>query len=63
MVQNFIYQNVSGFISYIYSDVYIFSNNQKNSSNITTLMLEVSLIDLVWDLIVSAFVDKRNPKW
>jgi len=64
MAQNFIYQNVSGFINYFYSDVYLIGGNPKSSSGITSaLMLIVRLIDVLWDPIVGAFVDKNHPRF
>jgi Na+/melibiose symporter-like transporter len=64
MAQNFIYQNVSGFISFFYTDVYIIGNNPKSAPNIqATLMFVVRIIDVIWDPIVGAFVDKHNPRW
>jgi len=64
MAQNFIYQNVSGFIGFFYSDVYILGGDPTKSAGICgTLMLVVRLIDLIWDPIVGAFVDKHNPRW
>jgi len=64
MAQNFIYQNVSGFIPFFYSDVYIMGGDKEKSAGISgTLLLVVRFIDLVWDPIVGAFVDKHNPRW
>jgi len=64
MAQNFIYQNVSGFIPFFYSDVYIMGGDKKESAGISgTLLLVVRIIDVIWDPIVGAFVDKHNPKW
>jgi len=64
MAQNFIYQNVSGFINYFYSDVYIIGKNPKESASLSgTLMLVVRIIDVIWDPIVGAFVDKSHPRW
>jgi Na+/melibiose symporter-like transporter len=64
MAQNFIYQNVSGFVGYYYSDVYVIGGNKDKSSGISSaLMLIVRLIDVIWDPIVGAFVDKMNPRW
>jgi len=89
MAQNFIYQNVSGFINFFYSDVYQIGFGQKAkarawmdanpnwkeaklknpyentvSSGITSaLMLIVRLIDVLWDPIVGALVDKKHPRF
>jgi len=63
MVQNFIYQNVSGFVSFFYIDVYIIGNDPKKSTAISaTLMLIVSFIDVIWDPVIGVFLDKHNPK-
>jgi len=64
MAQNFIYQNVSGFIGYFYSDVYIIGKDPaKSATTASTLMLVVRFIDVVWDPIVGAFVDKSHPRF
>jgi len=64
MAQNFIYQNVSGFINYYYSDVYKIGQDPAKSATLSaTLMLVVRIIDVIWDPIVGAFVDKSHPKF
>jgi len=64
MAQNFIYQNVSGFINYYYSDVYRIGQDPEKSAPLSgTLMLVVRIIDVIWDPIVGAFVDKSHPRY
>ncbi len=64
MAQNFIYQNVSGFVGYFYSDVYKIGGNKDTSPGYSSaLMLIVRLIDVIWDPIVGAFVDKHHPRF
>jgi Na+/melibiose symporter-like transporter len=63
MAQNFFYQNVSGFINYFYTDVYVIGGDTAKSNGISSaLMLVVRLIDVLWDPIVGAFVDKHHPR-
>ncbi|ORX41538.1 hypothetical protein BCR36DRAFT_416713 [Piromyces finnis] len=64
MAQNFIYQNVSGFIAFYYTNVYIIGNDSKKATAVSgALMLVVRLLDVIWDPFVGAFVDKHNPRW
>jgi len=62
MAQNFIYQNVSGFILFYYTDVFVIGGAERSTAIAGFLMLAVRLIDVIWDPIVGALVDKRNPR-
>lgn len=57
LAQNLIYQTVSMYLLIFYTNVFGIP-----SAAAGTMFLIVRLIDVVWDPIVGAFVDKHNPK-
>jgi Na+/melibiose symporter-like transporter len=64
MAQNFVFQAASFLIPFYYSEVYIFGGDPgKSLVRSGTLLLVVRFIDVIWDPIVGAFVDKHNPRW
>jgi Na+/melibiose symporter and related transporters len=64
MAQNFVFQAASFLIPFYYSDVYIFGGDKNKSTALSgILLLVVRFIDVVWDPIVGAFVDKHHPRW
>ena len=58
MAQNLIYQTVSIWLLFFYTNVYGLSPGAA-----ALMFLIVRLVDVLWDPIVGAFVDKGNPKW
>ena len=58
MAQNLIYQTVSIWLLFFYTNVYGIS-----PGSAALMFLIVRLVDVLWDPIVGAFVDKSNPKW
>ena len=58
MAQNLIYQTVSIWLLFFYTNVYDLTREPLPSCS-----LIVRLIDWAWDPVVGAFVDKSNPKW
>lgn len=57
LAQNLIYQTVSMYLLIFYTNVYGLS-----SGAAAFMFLIVRLVDVLWDPIVGAFVDKHNPK-
>jgi GPH family glycoside/pentoside/hexuronide:cation symporter len=57
LAQNLIYQTVSMYLLIFYTNVYGLP-----AATAAVMFLIVRLVDVVWDPIVGAFVDKRNPK-
>lgn len=57
LAQNLIYQTVSMYLLIFYTNVFGLP-----AATAAVMFLIVRLIDVVWDPIVGAFVDKRNPK-
>ena len=57
LAQNLIYQTVSMYLLLFYINVFGIS-----SEAAATMFLIVRLVDVAWDPIVGAMVDKRNPK-
>jgi len=57
LAQNLIYQTVSMYLLIFYTNVYGLP-----AATAAVMFLIVRLIDVIWDPIVGAFVDKRNPK-
>ncbi|MDL2291667.1 MFS transporter [Bacteroides sp. OttesenSCG-928-F21] len=57
LAQNLIYQTVSMYLLLFYTNVFGISAKAAG-----TMFLIVRLVDVAWDPIVGAFVDKRNPK-
>ena len=58
MAQNLIYQTVSIWLLFFYTNVYGISPGAA-----AVMFLVVRLVDVLWDPLVGAFVDKSNPKW
>lgn len=58
LAQNLIYQTVSMYLLIFYTNVFGLP-----AATAAVMFLIVRLIDVVWDPIVGAFVDKQNPKW
>ena len=58
MAQNLIYQTVSIWLLFFYTNVYGIS-----PGSAAIMFLVVRLVDVLWDPLVGAFVDKSNPKW
>ena len=58
MAQNLIYQTVSIWLLFFYTNVYGIS-----PAAAALMFLVVRLVDVLWDPLVGAFVDKSSPKW
>ena len=58
MAQNLIYQTISIWLLFFYTNVFGLKPAQA-----ATMFLVVRLVDVLWDPIVGTFVDKGNPKW
>ena len=58
LAQNLIYQTVSIWLLFFYTNVY----GLKPSVS-AIMFLVVRIVDVIWDPIVGAFVDKANPPW
>ena len=58
LAQNLIYQTVSIWLLFFYTNVY-----GLKASAAAVMFLVVRIIDVIWDPIVGAFVDKANPPW
>ena len=58
MAQNLIYQTVSIWLLFFYTNVY-----GMDPGAAALMFLIVRLVDVLWDPLVGAFVDKGNPKW
>lgn len=56
--QNIIYQTVSIWLLFFYTNVYGLS-----PSAVALMFLVVRIIDVIWDPVVGAFIDKSNPRW
>lgn len=57
LAQNLIYQTVAQYLLIFYTNVFGLPAAQA-----AVMFLVVRLVDVLWDPIVGAFVDKRNPK-
>ena len=58
LAQNLIYQTVSIWLLFFYTHIYGLK------PNVTAVMfLVVRIIDVIWDPVVGAFIDKANPRW
>ncbi len=57
LAQNLIYQTISMYLLFFYTNVFGI-----DPYVVGVMFLIVRLIDVIWDPIVGAFVDKRNPK-
>ena len=58
LAQNLIYQTVSIWLLFFYTNVY-----GLNPASSALMFLIVRLIDVLWDPVVGAFIDKANPRW
>lgn len=58
VAQNIIYQTVSIWLLFFYTNVFGFA-----PSVAAVMFLVVRIIDVIWDPVVGAFIDKSNPKW
>lgn len=58
MAQNLIYQTISIWLLFFYTDVFGIK-----PAAAATMFLVVRLVDVLWDPIVGTFIDKGNPKW
>ena len=58
LAQNLIYQTVSIWLLFFYTNVY----GLKPSVS-AVMFLVVRIVDVIWDPVVGAFVDKANPRW
>ena len=58
LAQNLIYQTVSIWLLFYYTNVF-----GLKPAVAAVMFLVVRIIDIVWDPIVGAVVDKSNPKW
>ncbi|MDO5443065.1 MAG: MFS transporter [Bacteroidia bacterium] len=56
--QNIIYQTVSIWLLFFYTNVYGLA-----PSVAAVMFLVVRIVDVIWDPIVGAFIDKSNPRW
>lgn len=58
LAQNLIYQTVSIWLLFFYTNVYGLKPGVA-----AVMFLVVRIIDVIWDPIVGTFVDKANPRW
>ena len=58
MAQNLIYQTVSIWLLFFYTNVF-----GLDPGAAAVMFLVVRLVDVIWDPIVGTLVDKNNPKW
>ena len=58
MAQNLIYQSISIWLLFFYTNVY-----GLKPAVAALMFLVVRLVDVLWDPIVGTLVDKSNPKW
>ena len=58
LAQNLIYQTISIWLLFFYTNVYGLKPEVA-----AVMFLVVRFIDIVWDPVVGAFVDKANPRW
>lgn len=58
VAQNIIYQTVSIWLLFYYNNVYGLAPEV-----VATMFLVVRIVDVVWDPMVGAFIDKSNPRW
>lgn len=57
LAQNLIYQTVCMYLLFFYTDIY-----GLDPAAAATMFLIVRLVDVAWDPLVGAYVDKHNPK-
>lgn len=58
LAQNLIYQTISIWLLFYYTNVF-----KLDPLAASTMFLVVRLIDVLWDPVVGALIDKKNPKW
>lgn len=58
LAQNLIYQTISMYLLIFYTNVYGLA-----PASAGFMFLLVRLVDVIWDPIVGAYVDKHSPKW
>lgn len=58
LAQNLIYQTVSMYLLFFYTNVYGLA-----PAVVAVMFLIVRIIDVVWDPLVGTFVDQHNPKF
>lgn len=58
MAQNLIYQTISIWLLFYYTNVFGLRPNV-----VATMFLIVRIVDIFWDPVVGAFVDRANPWW
>ncbi len=58
LAQNLIYQTVSIWLLFFYTNVY-----GLKPTVAAVMFLVFRIIDVIWDPVVGAFVDKSNPRW
>ena len=58
LAQNIIYQTVSIWLLFYYTNVYGLAPGVA-----AVMFLVVRIVDVVWDPVVGAFIDKSNPRW
>lgn len=58
VAQNIIYQTVSIWLLFFYTNVYGLAPGVA-----AVMFLVVRIVDVIWDPIVGAFIDKSNPRW
>ena len=58
LAQNLIYQTVSIWLLFFYTNIYGLKPNVS-----AVMFLVVRIIDVIWDPVVGAFIDKANPRW
>lgn len=58
LAQNIIYQTVSIWLLFFYTNVYGLS-----PAVAAVMFLVVRIVDLVWDPFVGALIDRSSPRW
>lgn len=58
LAQNLIYQTISIWLLFYYNNVF-----GLDSAVVAVMFLVVRIIDVLWDPMVGAFVDKSHPRW
>lgn len=58
LAQNIIYQTVSIWLLFFYTNVYGLAPEVA-----AVMFLVVRIVDVIWDPVVGAFIDKSNPRW
>lgn len=58
LAQNIIYQTVSIWLLFYYTNVYGLAPRVA-----AVMFLVVRVVDVIWDPVVGAFIDKSNPRW